>query len=122
MVVSALRRGAFVECLFLRHRVHEGQESARETEAAHHGQHEAPSTAPLSLIRKPITLLMHAVSHRYHELPQGVWWVERKRNLLTINKSPKVGKYNALSGNTAAGHSRPSIGNQRYATTLRLAL
>ena len=34
---------------------------------------------------------------------------ERERILLTINKRLKVGKCNALSGDTASGHSRRSF-------------
>jgi hypothetical protein len=34
---------------------------------------------------------------------------ERERSFLTINSCLKVGKYNALSGDTASGRSGPSI-------------
>jgi len=34
-----------------------------------------------------------------------------ERSLLTINRGLKVGKRNALSGNTAAGHSQPCGGS-----------
>ncbi len=48
---------------------------------------------------------------------------ERERCLLTINDLPEVGKRNALSGNTAAGHSQPSGSEHdcyKYTPTLRL--
>jgi hypothetical protein len=39
---------------------------------------------------------------------------ERERSLWTINKRRKVGKYNALSGNTASGRSGPVCESEYY--------
>ena len=42
---------------------------------------------------------------------EKMWWGRRETAGKTRerNKGLKVGKRNALSGNTAAGHSRPSV-------------
>ena len=48
---------------------------------------------------------------------------EEEEGLLTAyNKSQKVGKHNALSGNTTLGTRGPVCGSEHYTSALRLAL
>jgi len=72
---------------------------------------------PCSAVLKIKSISLHAAQKRPGYKEGGVFVCvcerererERERSLLTINRRLKVGKYCALTGNTASGRSGPSI-------------